>query len=164
MKTYIILIIAILISVSCSNGKITDKKVLEDTLIFLLKRNKNKRVNVFNEIKNYKEIVNIKLKDVTVLSCKEIFETGELNFYVLKFNHISENKIDVEIVNYSTLESFKLRFDEGSNSPIKESLHSDASGRPYMIFSKQLRKKEPYSSDKSLQYIDNYPKDSITCK
>ncbi|AQX09840.1 hypothetical protein [Elizabethkingia ursingii] len=164
MKSYITLIIVILMSFSCSDNKITDKKVLEDTLNYLSQRNKNKQVNVFDEITNYKGETNIKLKNLSFLSCKEIFDTGELNFYVLKFNHISKDQIDVDIVNYSTLESFKLKFNNGNKVPQKESLHSDASGRPYMIFSKQLRKKEPYSTDEALQYIDAYPTDSIKCK
>ena len=162
MKNYIIVLINILIFSSCK-GQVTDKKILDQTLFFLSKKNVMKQINIFNEIKNYREHVNTNLKNVKIISCKEINNTGEVDFYILKFDHISKNNVIVEIVNYNTLESFKLHFNQG-NPPKKESLHSDATGRPYMIYSKQLRKKEPYSNNDAFKYIDSYPSDSITCK
>lgn len=139
MKNYIITFITIFSIFSCSD-ELNDQKILNNTLVLLSKKNNNKQINIFNEIKNYKETINVDVKNVKFISCKEIFNTGEIDFYVLKFNHVSKDNVIVEIVNYNTLESFKLKFIRG-DSPKKESLHSDAAGRPYMIYSKQLRKK-----------------------
>lgn len=91
---------------------------MNNTLVLLSKKNNNKQINIFNEIKNYKETINVDVKNVKFISCKEIFNTGEIDFYVLKFNHVSKDNVIVEIVNYNTLESFKLKFIRG-DSPKK---------------------------------------------
>ncbi|KGT09602.1 hypothetical protein NV63_06430 [Elizabethkingia anophelis] len=72
MKNYILFILIAFILVSCDQ-KAKDQKILENTLDFILKKNNNKEINVFNEIKNYKEVVNFKLKNINIISCKEIF-------------------------------------------------------------------------------------------
>ncbi|HFK5553964.1 TPA: hypothetical protein ACGZ9Q_002022 [Elizabethkingia anophelis] len=161
MKNYILFILIAFILVSCDQ-KAKDQKILENTLDFILKKNNNKEINVFNEIKNYKEVVNFKLKNINIISCKEIFDKGESNFYVLKFNHSAQNETTVDVINYNTLESFKLKFK--NNVVETESLHSDGMNRPRMIFLKQLRKQKLYLNDEGFKYVDTFPSDSITCK
>ncbi|KGT09601.1 hypothetical protein NV63_06425 [Elizabethkingia anophelis] len=83
-------------------------------------------------------------------------------FYVLKFNHSAQNETTVDVINYNTLESFKLKFK--NNVVETESLHSDGMNRPRMIFLKQLRKQKLYLNDEGFKYVDTFPSDSITCK
>ncbi|HFK5565600.1 TPA: hypothetical protein ACG0AB_001080 [Elizabethkingia anophelis] len=164
MKNYTIFTVLILIFVGCSQ-KTTDQKVLETTLDFLLKKNKNNEISIFNEIGNFKEPIDLKLKNIKIITCKEIFDKNELNFYVLKFNHATQKETTIDVINYNTLESFKLKFDNNNTAkPNQEFLHFDGLDRPRMIFLKQLRKQKAYSNDEGLKYVDSFPSDSIICK
>lgn len=164
MKKYTILALITMILVSCGQ-KNKDQKILEDTLDVISKKHNNKEINVFSEIKNYRQPVDLKLKNVKIISCKEIFDKNELDFYVLKFNHSAKKGTTVDIINYSTLESFKLSFNNNMpNKPNQELLHYDGLDRPRMIFLKQLRKQKQYLNDEGLKYVENFPSDSIVCK